>query len=162
MGIEDTDFTGDWAGSDYKQAREAGWRAVVSGVGWTDFRISSNVFVNVGTNKFNWKYPAVVRQISYIRKFFDDRNIPFADMSPHDSIATSGSNIEVLAGDGKYVVYSDNSNFTLDLPSGHYKGEWYNPRSGKFTSAGLTTGASRDFVPPTSEDWVLYLTSSTP
>jgi hypothetical protein len=116
----------------------------------------------VGTNKFNWKYPAVVRQISYIRKFFDDRDIPFADMTPHDSIAISGSNIEVLAGDGQYVVYSDSSNFTIDLPYRHYKAEWYNPRSGKSTSAGSTTGGRRDFVLPTSEDWVLYLTSSTP
>jgi hypothetical protein len=44
-------------------------------------------------------------------------------MIPHDSLAISGSNIEVLAGDGQYVVYSDNSNFTLDLPYKHYKGE---------------------------------------
>jgi hypothetical protein len=161
MGIEDTDFTADWAGRNYKKAREAGWRAVLSGVGWTDFRIWSNVFVNVGTNRINWKYPAVVRQISYIRKFFDDRNIPFVDMAPCDSIATRGANIEVLAGDGKYVVYSDNSNFTLDLPSGTYRGEWYNPRSGTFTSAGSIDGGRRNFILPTSGDSVLYLASST-
>jgi hypothetical protein len=161
MGIEDTDFTGDWAGSNDKKAREAGWRAVLSGIGWTDFRTAKNLLVDIGTNYINWNHPTVVKQISYIRKFFDNRNIPFAEMTPHDSIATSGSNIEVLAGDGKYVVYSDSKNFTLDLPSGTYNGKWYNPRSGTFTPAGLIEGGSRAFILPNAKDWVLYLTSTT-
>jgi hypothetical protein len=160
MGIEDTDFTASWAGRNYKKAREAGWRAILSGVGWTDFRVWNKLLVNVGTTNINWECPTVVQQISYMRKLFDERNIPFADMHPNDSIATSGTNIEILAGDGKYVVYSDRSNFTLDLPSGTYNGEWYNPRSGTFTSAGSIDGGKRNFILPTSEDWVLYLTSS--
>jgi Putative collagen-binding domain of a collagenase len=79
-------------------------------------------------------------------------------MAPSDSRATDGAG--VLAGDGRFVVYARAGGFSLRLPAGSFRAEWYDPRSGSFTPVATTAGGTRRFQPPSSEDWVLYLRSA--
>ncbi len=158
MAIEDTDFIDDWAGNDLAKARAAAWLAVCSGVSFTDFRITENVFVLNGSRGIRWKRPEVVRQLANIRRLFQDQEIPFWNMAPNDSLATDGA--DVLAGDGRFVVYTRHGEFSFRLPAGSFYAEWYDPRHGSFTPFPTVAGGTRQFRPPTSEDWVLYLRSA--
>jgi hypothetical protein len=163
MGIEDSDFTCDWAGSDDARARRSAWYAVVSGAHWEDFRCADRLLVNKGTPSIAWKHPAVVDQLKHIRRFFDSRMIPFGDMIPDDSRATGETGAyqaDVLAGRGHYVVYAPpGASFDLRLGADGYSTEWYDPRQGTFRAGPRVAGGTVRFSPPTSEDWVLHVYS---
>lgn len=154
-GIEDTDFTCGWSGTDDGMARQAAWIAVVSGVGWDDFRCSDNLLTGLGTQSSSWVHPGVVSQIATLAAFFDQRQVPFDLMHPMKSIASGA--VAVLGGAGQYVIYSIGSNLRVTLPTGSYQAEWYDPRTGVFSPAGTSSGGTRSYTLPTASDWVLYI-----
>lgn len=112
-----------------------------------------SLLVNLGKETVSWKYPTVLKKLSYIRRFFVGRCVPFALMSPQDHLVTNGAN--VLAGRGKYVVYSMGLYFDLSLPPGFYKAQWYDPRQGVFLPARTGAGGLNSFALPRVNDRVL-------
>jgi Putative collagen-binding domain of a collagenase len=164
MGIEDTDWTCDWAAGDLGKMRRTAWFAVLSGVHFVDFRCESSLLSWSGTDRIAWLRPEVPAQLGHVASFFSARAVPFARMVPDDAVSSSGA--EVLAGDGFVVAFSTAPAIDLDLPAGNYIAEWYNPRTGVFKAAGAHSGGNQHFELPTTEDWVLLLraaaTDSTP
>src|SRR3990167_2486878 len=71
--------------------------------------------------------------------------------------ASDGETVMVYISGGQTV------NMAMDKVSGgNAKAWWYNPRSGANTSIGtFTASGSRNFSPPSSEDWVLVLDDAT-
>src|SRR5262249_46143319 len=127
VGWYDTDARDnvDWV-STPRVLRNVAWPQVLSGVYFREYVAST--LQNDGASNVAIEFPGELDTLSYVHKFFRDRAIPFAAMSPQDSLGTNG--VDVLAGSGKYVAYSQGSNFTLFVPNGSYTGEWYDPRSG--------------------------------
>ena len=163
MGIEDSDFTCDWASGDDARARRAAWYAVISGAHWEDFRCADRLLVNKGTSSIGWRRPNVVEHLKHIRGFFDSRMIPLGDMTPDDSRATGETGAyqaDVLAGRGHTVVYAPpGTAFDLRLGADSYATEWYDPRLGTFRPGASISGGTVHFSPPTAEDWVLHVYS---
>lgn len=66
-----------------------------------------------------------------------------------------------LVNTGKeYLVYQPSSgSFTVNLPSGDYHYEWFNPDTGDIVGNGdiNSTGGNKSFTPPFSGDAVLYI-----
>lgn len=85
----------------------------------------------------------------------------FRDMNPAQSLVNS-PNICLANPGQEYVVYAPSGgSITLDLASGTFNLEWFNPRTG--VHEGQTTisgGASRTFSSPDTNDWVLHLKKS--
>jgi hypothetical protein len=87
--------------------------------------------------------------------------VPFERMDPADPLALSG-NAYVLAEQGRtYVAYLYNGGtvqLNLVSASGTFSAQWYDPRTGGFSSAGsVAGGAARSFTAPAGGDWVLYV-----
>ena len=60
----------------------------------------------------------------------------------------------------EYLLYQPNSGiFTVNIQSGTYNYEWFNPKTGKTVKTGSITGEgdNKSFTPPFSGDAVLYL-----
>jgi len=155
MGIEDTDFDCNWAGSDDAMARRAAWIAVASGVGWTDFRCQDQLLGGLGTQTTSWVHPKVVSQLALLSGFFRQRKVPFDQMAPDKSLASGAA--AALAGAGHYVIYSTGSDLTVTLPSGSYQAEWFDPRTGAASSAGSAAAGSNTYTLPSADDWVLHI-----
>jgi hypothetical protein len=84
--------------------------------------------------------------------------INLAAMYPRDDLASTSC---CLADPGKeYLVYQPRSEeFWVDLPSGIYRREWFNPAKGEGTDVGRieVKGGKVQFNPPFKNDAVLYL-----
>jgi hypothetical protein len=84
-----------------------------------------------------------------------------AKMTPQGNLASTGY---ALANTGQeYLAYQPGSGgFTVNLATGSYTVEWFNPTS-RVTSAGGTTtgGGNKTFTPPFSGQAVLYLRNAT-
>ena len=155
MGIEDTDFDCDWAETDLGKSRRAAWRAVLSRVGFTDFRCENNLLDGLGSQSASWVHPEVVETLERIVDLFKTNQIPFDQMQPNDAMGTDG--VEVLSGAGFVVAYTTGSDFTLTLPDGTYDGLWFDPTTGNTNAAGSRNGGAQTFSPPSNQEWVLLL-----
>jgi hypothetical protein len=87
---------------------------------------------------------------TYVKNFYDFFNkTHYWLLKPSDALVSNGF---CLADKGKeYVVYQDSAMpFTLDLTalSKSLKGQWYNPFSGKYISAGKFGKGKLSMVPP--------------
>jgi hypothetical protein len=95
---------------------------------------------------------ALGRTRTYARKMDLARMIPQVSLS---------STTYCLANVGmEYLVYQPSSNtfFTVTLPKGTYRVEWYNPTTGVASAAGTVNGGGNiRFAAPFSGDAVLYL-----
>lgn len=151
LGIQDTDFTDDWAKGALDVARRAAWRAVLGGDHWTDFRINPNLVVR-HDGRVDWKYPGVVRQLKAVRRFFEEGRVPFEQMRPVER-----EEVSLLAGAGVWAAYTEGPAFRLELPRGQYVGRWFDPRAGEFGKATEVEGGERSFEPPGKGDWVLLV-----
>lgn len=81
------------------------------------------------------------------------------DMSPINDLA---STTYCLANPGsEYLIYQPESkkSFTVNLVSGTYGYEWFNPNSGSVFSTGSFTsdGGNQSFMPPFDSDAILYI-----
>ncbi|MGH9618128.1 MAG: hypothetical protein ACRD45_00255 [Bryobacteraceae bacterium] len=81
--------------------------------------------------------PALRRQLAILHRFLD--KLPLVKMIPdtHTVLHATGVEVHLLSSkDGIYAAYLDGngpSRLTLDLPSGNYRGEWLNTKTGTTT-----------------------------
>jgi hypothetical protein len=85
--------------------------------------------------------------------------VNLAAMTPRDKLASTGY---CLADPGKeYVIYEPRAGavFTVELTTGNYEFEWFNPAQGKTAGAGrvAASGGAHQFKPPFEGEAVLYL-----
>ncbi|ULA62597.1 MAG: Fibronectin type-III domain-containing protein [Nitrospira sp.] len=89
--------------------------------------------------------------------------IDLASVAPRSALSTTGY---CLASPGReYLAYQPGSgSFSVDLVSGTYTYEWFNPTTGAVAATGTASapGGPQTFTPPFSGPAVLYLTSTAP
>ncbi len=100
---------------------------------------------------------AVRRAMGYTLMYADKMSLK--DMVPHNDLS---STTYCLANPGlEYLIYQPVSRtpFTVNLTSGQYNYEWFDPRRGVINSAGsfTTEGENKSFKPPFRGDAVLYI-----
>lgn len=99
-------------------------------------------------------------QTRHALQFFN-RYLPFADMEPHDELA-SGEAVWCLAKPGEiYAVYAPvpANGVSLELPNGKFTVQWYDPRTGGPLQRGknISGGGVRSLGEPpggADHDWV--------
>ena len=93
-------------------------------------------------------------------EFFTTTKIEYWKMSSHNSLATEGTRVYVLAEPGRqYVIYAAAGGAcTVDIAPGTYAVRRYNPRTGDDEANGeVSGGAPCIFTLPDANDWVIYL-----
>lgn len=94
-------------------------------------------------------------------RFWTEREIPYWTMLPANHLVTSGKRVYVLADPGaQYVVYAAlGGPFSIALPAGTYRYEWFDPTTGTVNDSGTIAagGRERTFTPPLARDMVLHL-----
>jgi hypothetical protein len=99
----------------------------------------------------------------------------FGQMVPSSSLVNSSGGKYALADPSRTKIFyflmgkndtwdsGDGGPITIKLSSlsGNYAAVWYDPRTGTETSAGtLAGGSDHTLTPPSTDDWVLYLTKT--
>jgi len=136
------------------------WETALAGAGW----------VNQNDPSFGWDGRTAIATKSAARdqaydlaghcaRFFNRSGVRFWEMAPAGSLASTGI---CLARPGhEYVIYApDGGKFTVDLSgaTGALNVEWFDPRTGETTRAGVVTGGGKTtFGAPGAGDWVLRL-----
>jgi hypothetical protein len=111
------------------------------------------------------KYDNLRDNLGYTLRYANRLNL--ASMTPHGSLASTGSCLASLADPGaEYLVYAPSGGtFTVNLSAtrGTLKVEWFNPASGKTIPAGTVQGgqSAQTFTVPFTGDAILYLSEST-
>lgn len=137
---------------DATSARQIAWRSLLRGGHWNDYMESTS----------GGSFPNA-QKIDYYGKllnFLAMRNVPFWQMAPDGSLASSGFGL-VRPGTN-YLVYAE-SNVTVNLSgaSGTLNYEWYDPRTGATAASGqVQGGAVRAFTLPGLGDFVLWVSSA--
>jgi hypothetical protein len=150
----DTDGIGRTINRHADQNRQGAWLTLVSGGSiWGDY------FDGWALEDF----PDEVAYFGHLLHFLDVSQLPYWVMVPCHALTKKG---RLLAKPGeRYLAYSTTGGtFTIDLSdaSGMLFYEWYNPRTGEFTTAStISGGASHTFPTPDNHDWALHI-SSTP
>jgi hypothetical protein len=96
--------------------------------------------------------------LGYTRSYANRINL--AEMTPQGSLSSTG--FALVNTGNEYLVYQpDSGSFTVNLVTGSYSFEWFNPASGSIASTGSFTASSgnKRFTPPFSGKAVLYLKS---
>ncbi|HEU0141211.1 MAG TPA: nucleoside hydrolase-like domain-containing protein [Bryobacteraceae bacterium] len=96
---------------------------------------------------------------------FFHRHLPFWEMEPDNSLASSTSGARVFAKRGEvYAVQLPGGTGDLSVPEGRYTVSWYNPRTGGDLVAGsvayITGPGSQSLGSPPSEperDWIVLV-----
>jgi hypothetical protein len=145
---------------DANAARKIAWRSFAKGGHWNDFVCPETA------------YPDSTK-IDYYGKFLDflkTRKVPFVEMSPNNSLASTG-NVLVKPGScylayveaGFYLAYIKRRvNVDLTGAAGRFGYEWYNARTGQTAGAGqVEGGATRAFSVPGMGDFVLWVRKAT-
>jgi hypothetical protein len=101
----------------------------------------------------------------YAANFFRNKIGDFGKLEPHDELVISGNSVVLSAIPGnEYVAYLPfGGNVIIDLShaTGDLDYEWYNPRQGTYSNQEIIQGGSnKDFIAPSSDDWVLYIKDS--
>jgi hypothetical protein len=100
------------------------------------------------------------QQLEALHDFFTGRT-EYWKLSPHLELVASHNVLLALPG-SEYVAYFPRGGTNaLKLLPGAYRTEWLHPETGRYYRQPdlLTTGGSREFVPPerSQDDWVLHL-----
>ncbi|MBI4100118.1 PQQ-binding-like beta-propeller repeat protein [Candidatus Microgenomates bacterium] len=104
--------------------------------------------------------------MGHANKFFNDgtgsikgSKPNFWEMIPNNSLATAGYTLAKTGSE--YIVYLPSGGSTtvnLSAVTGSFNVEWFNPRTGAYTSAAAVSGgASKTFTAADTNDWVLHL-----
>lgn len=176
--VVDADEQGPWQtgltdSNAAEHRRQMLWDSLFSGggvefyLGFNDLPLGGDLTLeDFRTRDEMWRF------IQYARRFFEDTQLPFWEMAPHDSLVYGETNAfggaEVLARLGDlYAVYlPDAANVAqLDLRNapGQFEAQWYDPRIGAFVGGVRNLGAGDRWVslgaaPNTpSLDWVVYV-----
>jgi hypothetical protein len=135
-------------------ARRIAWQAFIKGGHWNDFVCGDKTFPDAAKLDYYGK----------LLGFLESSNIHFWQMIPDNSIldnsiAVSGSALGKRGSE--YLVYLPLGGLvTLDLSdaAGPLDVQWYNPRTGEYSSQMPTSGGrGRTFTPPFEGDAVLHL-----
>ena len=177
------DLTGNINGHTRHDIRRAAWKATVSGgmafhvrhkMGNTygGLLVSSDRYFNVGSiasqlDSEPW--------LKLVNPFVQDRlGDTFAVMEPAPSLVNGAGGKYALADAARTkILYllmgqndrwdsGDGGNITVKLEglSGSYDATWFDPRTGGESPAGsLAGGGVHTVSPPSTDDWVLYLTA---
>ena len=81
-------------------------------------------------------------------------------MSPHDEVIVSGKAYALANIGQEYIVYSPSGNgFSINLPSGQYQWQWFNPANGEYGNWQNITSDSgvNTFEKPNPDDWILHV-----
>ncbi len=91
-------------------------------------------------------------------EFFTKRGIEYWRMAPHNELVR-GTRIYALVEPGReYVVYAAaGGEFTLELASGTYLVQRFDPRTGEAVDLPGRQGGAQKFNLPDSQDWVIRL-----
>jgi len=156
--ISDTDGAPPGQAGNPEANRMAAWLALVTGGGvWADYA------EGIGCWESPWRITRElseeVRYFGYLLAFLNQSGIELQTMAPHDELTSKG---RCLAAPGQqYLVYSrTGGTYTLDLSSaeGSLVAEWYNPRTGGFSSQeNVAGGTPRTFSAPFRGDAVLWV-----
>jgi hypothetical protein len=102
---------------------------------------------------------AARRNMGYTLAYANRMNL--AAMTPSSSSSNCSTTYCLRNPGNEYLVYQPNSgSFRVDLQSGNYSYEWFNPVAGTVASSGAinqSMSGNRSFTPPFSNDAVLYL-----
>lgn len=106
---------------------------------------------------------AILRSTTLLRRFFEERAIPYWQMEPMQELDGSG-NFGLADPGERYVIYlPEGGAVTLELPQGTFFAEWFEPSTGRVvpipgafggSSTSPSGGAADD------GDWVLYVRRS--
>ena len=138
---------------DAASARKMAWRSFLKGGHWNDF---------VCFDTAGFPNSTKIQYYGHLLNFIKTRFVPFAEMSPNNSLVSTGS---ALSKSGLYYLAYVEGNVDLDLSaaSGTLDYEWYNPRTGNDAGSGqVQGGAIRTFFLPGSDDFVLWVHASVP
>lgn len=94
---------------------------------------------------------ALIRQqLGILNKFM--HSFDFVKMKPDSSVVSNILNTVTLSESGKqyaiYVPSGTNATVTINLPSGNYKSEWINTRTGTIDKTEIITGGSKTLISP--------------
>ena len=102
---------------------------------------------------------AIRNALGYTRTYANKMNL--AGMTPRGDLTSTAY---ALANPGaEYLIYQPNSgsSFTVNLSSGSYSYEWFDPTTGSVSETGnISGGSARSFTAPFSGHAVLYIKSS--
>jgi hypothetical protein len=123
---------------------------------WKSFLRGQNPIVMDWYNGEQWT--PIRAAMGYSRIYADKMNL--VAMTPQGDLSSTGY---ALANPGvEYLLYQpDSGAFTVNLGSGTYNVEWFNPKTGQSSAAQTVTGGSQTFTPPFSSNAVLYLKNTT-
>jgi len=109
-------------------------------------------------SKFDPRWDPIRRSLGYTRRYAERMNL--ADMAPRPGLASTKF---CLANPGKeYLVYNPgakDASVTVQLKTGRYKYEWFNPDNGEVATVGTVElrASGRTFTAPFKGDSVLYI-----
>lgn len=170
IGDDETGFAGD---DRVKPYRLEGWDFIVAGGAvYSNLDYSFAVGHEDGSAKINAPGgggPELWKQLGFLRDFIN--GFDFVKMRPDDSILTSdlpkGTTTRALAQPGKaYAIYVNGNNLRrlqVDLPSGSYKAEWINTKTGEIDDTQTFThdsGLHALDVPEYTDDIALRIVSA--
>ena len=82
----------------------------------------------------------------------------YANLKPADNLIVYGKGFCNRKNDSEYIVYLPaGGSITINLSSGSYQAQWFNPRDGQYKDIGIKNGGQQGFSAPDNKDWVLYL-----
>ncbi len=170
IGDDETGFAGD---DRVKPYRLEGWDFIIAGGAvYSNLDYSFAVGHEDGSAKINAPGgggPELWRQLGILRDFIN--GFDFIRMRPNDSVLTSdlpeGTTARALVEPGQaYAIYVNGNNLTrlmVDLPSGSYKAEWIDTRTGQIADSQSFThdsGLHALEAPPYTDDIALRIVSA--
>lgn len=99
-------------------------------------------------------------QVGHASLFFKNAVADLGALSPHGELIASGNSVILAANPGsEYVAYlAQGGSVTINVASGTYTSNWYDPRNGSFTEgSAFSGGSSISFTSPGTGDWVLHI-----
>jgi hypothetical protein len=154
--IIDMDHISGWRDQPMSTLAQIPWKAFMRGY---HFNLYDAPFENVELENSAWDTyrTSAGSTVTYAQKMAD-----LAGMLPSISVSSTGF---ALAKEGsEYLVYAPGGgSFNVDLQSGNYFYEWFNPNTATLVNTGCVkaSGGSQSFSPPFLGDAVLYLISGT-
>jgi hypothetical protein len=149
------DMDHGWAETPIQNDRRVPWKAFTRGY---HFNLYDEPFEAPEKESAVWEN--LRRNLGVIAKYANSRFRDLAGMVPAGALASTGY---ALANRGvEYLAYApDGGEIVMQLETGSYAAEWFNPESIEFIDAGIVnaTGDSMPFEAPFQGDAVLYLRS---
>ena len=141
-----------WRDQSMSTLAQIPWKAFMRGY---HFNLYDAPFEDPTMESADWdKYrTSTGSTVSYAKRIAD-----LAGMLPSTEVSSTG--FALAKAGSEYLVYAPGGgSFNVDLQSGNYSYEWFNPNTATLVNTGCVkaSGGSQSFSPPFSGDTVLYL-----